>query len=224
MSLRLSAQEIRKALTPIHPLDDEVAGRLAVWTETLDTWSRAQRLVGWRTADQLLHKGLCEVWTGRATVGELAFGSVVDIGSGSGLPGLLLATAWPDLSFHLVEARRKRVAFMREAARAMGLAQVRVHHGRSDTVRIRIAPLPDLLFVSRAFASPVDALVEAGAWNARFALVSSSVARVKEAIDWPPPGWRSSAANRSTSLHGNFAVDMARDHHEILVRGESGSS
>lgn len=224
MSLRVSAQEIREALTPIHPLDDEVAGRLAVWTETLDIWSRAQRLVGWRTPDQLLHKGLCEVWTGRATVGNLAFGSVVDIGSGSGLPGLLLATAWPDVPFHLVEARRKRAAFMREAARAMGLAQVRVHHGRSDVIRNRTAPLPDLLFVSRAFASPVDALAEADAWNARFALISSSTARVNEAVAWPPPGWSSFGPNRSTSPHGNFAADMATDHHEVLVRDGSGSS
>ncbi|MCO4768397.1 MAG: class I SAM-dependent methyltransferase [Deltaproteobacteria bacterium] len=209
MSLRIGVETIRTALAEVHPISEETAERLATWTEVLARWSRAQRIVGWRTPEQLLAKGLRDSWLSRAALGEESFGAAVDVGSGAGLPGLLLAADYPEVPFHLVEARRKRAAYLREAARAMGLAQVTVHHGRSEDVRSGV-DLPDLLFVSRAFAAPEDALREAAAWNCTRALVSTSSARIEEAQKWPPEGWR--------SVYGNFRADMAGDHRELLVR------
>ena len=65
--------------------------------------------------------------------------TVLDLGSGAGMPGLILAAALERLSFTLVEARRKRASFLSVATTAMQLANVRV-----ETVR-----LPSRMFMER---------------------------------------------------------------------------
>lgn len=85
----------------------------------------------------------------------------VDLGSGGGFPGLVLALAanWP---FHLIESDRRKVAFLREAARELG-APVTVHGTRieaaslspADVVTARaLAPLPKLLALAAPFVAP----------------------------------------------------------------------
>jgi len=82
--------------------------------------------------------------------------SVVDIGSGAGLPGLVLAIARPDLSITLVEPLLRRTTFLDEVLEEFGLgARVRVVRGRADALhgvetfdRVTsraVAPLPRLL-------------------------------------------------------------------------------
>jgi 16S rRNA (guanine527-N7)-methyltransferase len=57
-------------------------------------------------------------------------GPVVDVGSGGGSPGIPLAAALPDRDFVLLEARRRKADFLREAARAF--PNVSVHEGRAE--------------------------------------------------------------------------------------------
>lgn len=81
-------------------------------------------------------------------------GSLVDIGSGNGSPGLVLALLDPGRPVTLLEPRGRRWAFLREAARAAGREDVRVLRQRHDayagppaanvTVRGLRLPLPDL--------------------------------------------------------------------------------
>jgi 16S rRNA (guanine527-N7)-methyltransferase len=58
-------------------------------------------------------------------------GSIVDMGSGAGFPGIPLAIARPEQTFYLVEPRRKRASFLRVAVSRLGLPNVIIHHGRS---------------------------------------------------------------------------------------------
>jgi 16S rRNA (guanine527-N7)-methyltransferase len=61
--------------------------------------------------------------------------SVVDVGSGAGLPGIVLAVARPDLSIALVEPLARRAAFLLEAVATLGLeATVTVVRGRAEDV------------------------------------------------------------------------------------------
>jgi 16S rRNA (guanine527-N7)-methyltransferase len=57
-------------------------------------------------------------------------GLLVDVGSGNGSPGLVLALLRPELPATLLEPRQKRWAFLREAARAGGLSRVDVQRAR----------------------------------------------------------------------------------------------
>jgi 16S rRNA (guanine527-N7)-methyltransferase len=58
---------------------------------------------------------------------------VVDVGSGTGAPGIAVAVARPDLEVALLEADARKAAFLNHVAGALGLAQVRVLHGRAET-------------------------------------------------------------------------------------------
>lgn len=72
-----------------------------------------------------------------------------DLGSGAGLPGLVVAIACPWLEVTLVDARRPRVAFLELALEKLALTNAQVHAGRAQDLRDRV----DVCF-ARAFADP----------------------------------------------------------------------
>jgi len=63
-------------------------------------------------------------------------GRVGDVGSGAGLPGLVLAIARPDVSFTLIEPMERRVAWLEEQVAALGLTNVEVIRARGEEVRL----------------------------------------------------------------------------------------
>lgn len=63
-------------------------------------------------------------------------GIVGDIGSGAGLPGLVLAIARPDVRFVLIEPMERRVDWLREEADALGLENVEVVRARAEDARL----------------------------------------------------------------------------------------
>jgi 16S rRNA (guanine527-N7)-methyltransferase len=81
--------------------------------------------------------------------------TVADLGSGAGLPGLVLAIGRSDLSVTLVEPLQRRVTFLEEVVEALGLSRVRVVRGRAEELHGRerfdvvtaraLAPLDRLL-------------------------------------------------------------------------------
>ena len=82
-------------------------------------------------------------------------GRVLDLGSGGGLPGLVLATYQPELEMVLLETRQRACRFLREAVTALDLTKVAVVEARAEDAARR----PDLreLFdavVSRSFGPP----------------------------------------------------------------------
>lgn len=60
--------------------------------------------------------------------------SVIDVGSGGGVPGLPLAIARPDLSVTLLDATAKKVRFLRDTAHAIGLDNVVAIQGRAEEI------------------------------------------------------------------------------------------
>jgi len=69
-----------------------------------------------------------------AVVAELVpdAGVLADLGSGAGLPGIVLALLRPDVDIVLVESLARRVAFLTEAVEILGLSRVRVIRGRAE--------------------------------------------------------------------------------------------
>jgi 16S rRNA (guanine527-N7)-methyltransferase len=95
--------------------------------------------------------------------------TVCDVGSGAGLPGLVVAIARPDLQITLVEPLLRRTTFLEEAVAALGLDQVEVVRGRADALHGQrrfaavtsraVAPLDRLLGWSMPLVEPDGALV-----------------------------------------------------------------
>ena len=92
--------------------------------------------------------------------------SIVDLGSGAGFPGLVLAAFGADnaMAVSLIESRGKKAAFLNEAAERMGLETVTVHPCRIENVSLSappnivtaraLAPLPKLLSLAVPLAGP----------------------------------------------------------------------
>lgn len=66
----------------------------------------------------------------------MRLGRVGDVGSGAGLPGLVLAIARPDVSFLLIEPMERRVDWLLEEVGALGLDNVEVVRARAEDVRL----------------------------------------------------------------------------------------
>lgn len=64
-----------------------------------------------------------------------ATGAVIDVGSGAGLPGIVLAAMRPDLTMHLVEPMQRRAAWLREMSTELELVNVVVHASRAEDLR-----------------------------------------------------------------------------------------
>jgi 16S rRNA (guanine527-N7)-methyltransferase len=68
----------------------------------------------------------------------LSPGRVGDVGSGAGLPGLVLAIARPDVDFVLIEPMERRVAWLSEQVDELGLTNVQVLRARAEDVRLDV--------------------------------------------------------------------------------------
>ena len=136
---------------------------------------------------------------------------VADLGSGAGLPGLVLALARPDLQVTLIEPMARRVAFLTEACLTLGADQVTVVRGRAedstdrhgfDVVTSRaLAPLPQLL----AWSLP---LVAAG--GVMLALKGSSAAEEIESAGPELTRWRAAAEVVVCEVPGASAATVVR--------------
>jgi 16S rRNA (guanine527-N7)-methyltransferase len=82
-------------------------------------------------------------------------GPLVDVGSGGGIPGLVLGVVRPERALHLVEATTRKAAFLRETATRMGICAT-VHAERSELLAGVGAPLRDACACAcaRALAAP----------------------------------------------------------------------
>jgi 16S rRNA (guanine527-N7)-methyltransferase len=101
------------------------------YADLLATEGVLRGLIGPREAPRLWDRHLlnCAV-LGEAVAGEA---SVVDVGSGAGLPGLVLAIARPDVRVTLVEPLLRRTRFLSEVVASLGLDdQVEVRRGRAE--------------------------------------------------------------------------------------------
>jgi 16S rRNA (guanine527-N7)-methyltransferase len=142
----------------------ELAERFA---ELLATDGVLRGLIGPREAPRLWDRHLLNC----AVLGEAVpqRSTVCDIGSGAGLPGLVLAIARPDLDIELVEPLLRRTTFLSEAVEELALGNVTVTRGRAETLHGErrfgvvtsraVAPLGRLLEWSMPLVAPDGALV-----------------------------------------------------------------
>jgi 16S rRNA (guanine527-N7)-methyltransferase len=103
------------------PLDEQVLGALFAHYEELRRWSPRLALIGPGTAHEVLTRHFGESLAALALLSPEP-GRLVDVGSGAGFPGLVLAAARPGWEVTLVEARERKWAFLNTAARRAALS------------------------------------------------------------------------------------------------------
>lgn len=90
-------------------------------------------LIGPRELDQLWSRHILN----SVLAAPLLRGRVADVGSGAGLPGIVLAIARPDVSLTLIEPMERRCAWLEEQRDRLGLGNVRVLRARAEEVEVQ---------------------------------------------------------------------------------------
>jgi 16S rRNA (guanine527-N7)-methyltransferase len=139
----------------------ESGERLETYVSLLLTWQARINLIGPSTRDDIWNRHIGDALQLLALLPDNTR-ALADLGSGAGLPGLILAIARP-IEAHLFESNLKKSAFLREAARQTQ-AQAQVHNLRIEqaaavarTIKVQavtaraLAPLPKLLEYAAPF-------------------------------------------------------------------------
>jgi 16S rRNA (guanine527-N7)-methyltransferase len=139
-----------KADLPAH-VSRETWERLLVYAGLVLRWNPQINLVGKGTQDTIWERHFAD---SLQLLAHLPQGAThgIDLGSGAGFPGMVLAIA-SDVTFHLVESDRRKAAFLREVAAATG-ASVHIHATRAEHLNI---PVVDVL-TARALA-PIERIL-----------------------------------------------------------------
>lgn len=124
--------------------------RLIAYLELLAKWNKTYNLTAIRDPLQAVS---VHVLDSLAVLHELPAGSLADVGSGGGLPGIPLAIADPARQITVNDANAKKGAFLRQAVIELGLANVRVHVGRVEEWH---PGEPFEVVISRGFSSLAD--------------------------------------------------------------------
>ena len=121
--------------------------KFAAYLRLIEKWNRVHNLTAVRETDQMVVLHLLDSLSVLPHLGGAR--SVVDVGTGPGLPGIPIAIARQDLEVSLLDSSRKKVAFLEQARAELDLANVNIFCERVEQWR------PDKGFdvvVSRAFA------------------------------------------------------------------------
>jgi 16S rRNA (guanine527-N7)-methyltransferase len=152
---------------------DATQDRLLAYLSLLQRWNATYNLTAVRDPADMLtqHLADCLAVVGplRRRLGAGSQRRLLDVGSGGGLPGVVLAALEPGWAVTCVDAVGKKVAFIRQVAAELSLRNLAGEHARIEALK---APPFDLI-TSRAFSSLVDFVVPTrrllaatGVWSA----------------------------------------------------------
>lgn len=121
ISLGDFAERVR-AHSPAPVTNDQVA-LLHLHYQELRRWNRRMSLVGTVTAAKVVERHYCESLAAMPLLGERP-GRLLDVGSGAGFPGFVLAVMRPDVEVILTESKVRKWSFLRAVCRRTGLSAV----------------------------------------------------------------------------------------------------
>ena len=155
-------------------LSPEQRSQLLAFLGLIAKWNKVYNLTAVREPAEMLTHHLLDSLAALGPLQRhlsaqgLQHASLLDVGSGAGLPGIVFAMGCPDLQVSCVDAVSKKAAFIQQAAGELGLKNLRGVHARVESLTG-----PFDVVGSRAFASLVDftawsrqTLAPAGVWLA----------------------------------------------------------
>ena len=166
---------LRAGLAELHlSLSDDQVRDLLYFQNLIGKWNKVYNLTSVRDPAEMLTHHLLDSLAAVAPLQKhlqgrgLSAPSLLDVGSGAGLPGVVMAICCPSLAVTCVDTVGKKAAFIKHVALALGLPNLTGLHARVETIT-----QPFDVICSRAFASLSDftvwsqaALAPGGAWMA----------------------------------------------------------
>ena len=139
--------------TYLETMTPEQTDRLRLYVDLLKKWQKTINLVGKNTLEDAWERHILDSAQLSTHIPQHA--TLLDIGSGAGFPGLVLAILRPDISVTLVESDARKCVFMQTVARETHCGNVTVLNERIESVSDQI---PYDVMSARALASLEDLL------------------------------------------------------------------
>lgn len=126
--------------------------QLLAYLALLIKWNKAYNLTAVRNPDEMVSRHLLDSLSVLPAVSE-GGKRWLDVGSGGGMPGVILAIMLPDRQFSLLDSNGKKTRFLTQVKLELGLTNLKVHHQRIEQHQVE-QPYDGI--ISRAFSSLAD--------------------------------------------------------------------
>lgn len=136
-------------------LGDAEIDRLLAYLDLIQKWNKVYNLTAVRDPQAMLTQHLVDSLSLIPALRRHADGRplrLMDVGSGGGLPGVVVAICEPDIDVTCVDAVAKKATFIKQVTAELGLKNLHGEHSRVESLQVP----PFDLITSRAFASLVD--------------------------------------------------------------------
>jgi 16S rRNA (guanine527-N7)-methyltransferase len=138
-------------------LSEDVQARMLEYVTLLEKWNQAFNLSAVRDPHEMISRHLLDSLSLLPRIRDLSAGklnfTILDVGTGPGLPGIPLALSLPDVNFVLLDSNGKKTRFVFQALMALGIKNVKVENTRIESYQ---SPGQIDIVVSRAFSSLAD--------------------------------------------------------------------
>ncbi|SNR81093.1 16S rRNA m(7)G-527 methyltransferase [Methylobacillus rhizosphaerae] len=170
-------------------LSPEVVDKLLAYLALLVKWNKVHNLTAVRDPEDMVTLHLLDSLT---VLPHVPSGRLLDVGSGAGLPGIVLAICRPDLNVTTIDAVQKKASFMRQVKAELQINNLQVVAGRVEQLK---PEQPFDAVISRAFSEIAlfikltrHLIAEHGMWLAmkgqnpqeELAAVTTEPARIEE--------------------------------------------
>ena len=171
--MRPGAAALRSGLAALSlGLTEAQVDQLLDYQELIQKWNKVYNLTAVRSPAEMLTHHLLDslsiIRPLQLALGDRSSSRLLDVGSGAGLPGVVVAICCPGMAVDCVDAVAKKAAFIQQAGFSLGLSNLRGVHARVESLSGKYD-----VICSRAFASLVDfttltsaSLKDGGLWLA----------------------------------------------------------
>jgi 16S rRNA (guanine527-N7)-methyltransferase len=121
------------AVAGLAPLDEAAIGRSSAYVSLILRWNVRVNLTAIRDEDEMISRHIIESIVVSNGLPK-GISTLLDFGSGAGLPGIPIAICRPEIAVTLAESQNKKAAFLMEAVRVLGLS-AKVHSGRAEELK-----------------------------------------------------------------------------------------
>lgn len=176
--------------------------QLLDYVALLHKWNKAYNLTAIRDQENMVRRHLLDSLT---VLPWLGTETTLDVGTGAGLPGVVLAIMRPDQQFILLDSNGKKTRFVRQAVLELRLPNVEVVQSRIQDFKQQVPQV-----TARAFASLPDMLAMlAHVLPETGRLLAMKAAQAEAEIEQAPTGWQFD----TVQLH----VPGVNEHRELVI-------
>jgi 16S rRNA (guanine527-N7)-methyltransferase len=141
---KLAEGVVALGLESVVPTD--MQAKCLAYMALLQKWNKVYNLTAIRDPQEML---ALHILDSLSVLPYVESGNLLDVGSGGGLPGLIIAITRPDVQVTTIDTVQKKAIFMRQVKAELGLENVQVVHSR---VEVYQPPSPFGQVISRAFS------------------------------------------------------------------------